>query len=232
MTKAYEAYRKSGNQDAENKYKEFVKFAANYSVVYAYAFVLMPEGSLDQLGRALPESEQRDTGRLTSSGSGRRLSTTPGAENRRRQRQRRLEMTNGSESSSSSSPATESMSSMMSAAMAAQQQQAALMFFATHNNDPVAQERALAMLARQALFHFTHTEKSTSPAHRTGLFRPTTGVRQICSELLCRVCVCICSYARRFFRSTGSSFARIRTAGYRSFDVIWKWPTIVHHSWS
>jgi hypothetical protein len=126
MTKAYEAYRKSGNQDAENKYKEFVKFAANYSVVYAYAFVLMPEGSLDQLGRALPESEQRDTGRLTSSGSGRRLSTTPGAENRRRQRQGRLEMTNRSElSSSSSSPATESTSSMMSAAMAAQ---AALMF--------------------------------------------------------------------------------------------------------
>jgi hypothetical protein len=138
MTKAYEAYRKSGNQDAENKYKECVKFAAiTYSVVYAYAFVLMPEGFLDQLGRALPESEQRDTGRLTSSGSGRRLSTTPGAENRCRQRQRRLDMTNGSESSSSSSsPATESMSSMMSAAMAAQQQQAALMFFATHNSDP------------------------------------------------------------------------------------------------
>ena len=149
MIKAYEAYRKSGNLDAENKYKEFLKFAANYSIMYAYAFVLMPEGSLDQLGRALPESEQRGTGRLISSASSRRLSPTPGAENRRWQRKRRLEVTTGSESSSLSSPATDSMSSMMSAAIAAQQQQASLMFFATHSSDPAAQERALAMLARQ-----------------------------------------------------------------------------------
>jgi hypothetical protein len=116
--------------------------------VYAYAFVLMPEGSLDQLGRALPESEQRDTGRLTSSGSGRRLSTTPGAENRRRQRQGRLEMTNRSElSSSSSSPATESTSSMMSAAMAAQQQQAALMFL---------QHTTVIRLHKSVLLQFLH----------------------------------------------------------------------------
>ena len=42
MTRAYENYKRSGNQDAENKYAEFMKFTTNISDVYAYGFVLIP----------------------------------------------------------------------------------------------------------------------------------------------------------------------------------------------
>lgn len=157
MTKTNESYRKSGTHDAENQCKEFVKFTANYSVVYAYALVLMPEASLDKLGRSMSESEHKDTGRLIFSGISRRLSTNPVAENHRRQRQRGLEMTNYW-GSYSSSPTCESVSSMVTSTMAAQQQHAALMFFANQSNDYVAQERPLAILVRHAFCARNYTK--------------------------------------------------------------------------
>lgn len=62
MSKAYQNYRRSGNQDAESIYSDWCGFVANVSDVYKYCFI-MPSGYLDQLGRALPDEVQRDTGR-------------------------------------------------------------------------------------------------------------------------------------------------------------------------
>ena len=51
---------------------EFMNFTTNISDVYAYGFVLIPEGRLDQLARALPPDQQRDTGGASSATPARR----------------------------------------------------------------------------------------------------------------------------------------------------------------
>ena len=84
-------FRASGQQDAENIYDEWLKFAENYGDVAVYAIAIVPEGMLDQLGKALPDAVQRDTG-VRQPGP-RTHSDTVGAMNRRRQRQRRAELT-------------------------------------------------------------------------------------------------------------------------------------------
>ena len=90
-----ENYRKSGQQDAENVNTEWIKFCENYSDVYKYVKAVLSEGHMDNMGRALPRAQQRDTGALRDPVE-RALSNTPGAINRRRQRQRRTEMLDGS----------------------------------------------------------------------------------------------------------------------------------------
>eukprot|EP01138_Halocafeteria_seosinensis_P009304 gb/GECG01009508.1/.p1 GENE.gb/GECG01009508.1/~~gb/GECG01009508.1/.p1 ORF type:complete len:297 (+),score=39.13 gb/GECG01009508.1/:1-891(+) len=77
-------YRKSGQQDAQDSYAEWLKFASNYATVYIYAIVLLPFGVMDQLGKALPEAQRRDTGKLGK----RQLSNSASAVNKRRQRER------------------------------------------------------------------------------------------------------------------------------------------------
>ena len=57
-------------QDVENKCVERCNFVTNASNVYRYRFVLMPEGLLNQFGRALPENVQRNTGQRRANSSG------------------------------------------------------------------------------------------------------------------------------------------------------------------
>lgn len=60
-TRIHENYRQSGNQEAANKFTERIGFCDNYSDVYKYFEAVISEGFIDNLGRALPETEQRDT---------------------------------------------------------------------------------------------------------------------------------------------------------------------------
>jgi hypothetical protein len=60
-------YRKSGNQDAENVYDEWVKYSTSFSNdAVTYARAVLSDDDIDRLGRALPEAIQRDTGILPS----------------------------------------------------------------------------------------------------------------------------------------------------------------------
>ncbi|KAJ1390738.1 hypothetical protein B484DRAFT_439691, partial [Ochromonadaceae sp. CCMP2298] len=54
---------RSGNQENENIYDEWVKFSTSFSNdVVTYARCLFQDEEMDQLGRALPTDVQRDTG--------------------------------------------------------------------------------------------------------------------------------------------------------------------------
>jgi hypothetical protein len=61
LTAIRQKYKASGNQDASDPYDEWVKFAHNYGEVYCYAIAVITLGSIDELGRALPDAAQRDT---------------------------------------------------------------------------------------------------------------------------------------------------------------------------
>jgi len=53
----------SGNQDAENEYDEWYKFACRFNEeIMIYAIAVIPGPLMDQLGRALPLEAQKDTG--------------------------------------------------------------------------------------------------------------------------------------------------------------------------
>ena len=56
-------YRRSGNQEAENIYDEWVKFSSHNDVI-VYSRAILDDSDMDQLGRALPTAVQRDTGAL------------------------------------------------------------------------------------------------------------------------------------------------------------------------
>ena len=97
LTKINMKYRQSGNQDSENKYDEWVKFASGNSLptVYSYAICLFDASTLDNLGKAIPSDIQKDTGSTSTIASpavSRTYSDSVGATNRRRQRQRLNDM--------------------------------------------------------------------------------------------------------------------------------------------
>lgn len=61
----YNNYRRSGNQDAENRGDAWIKYSKTFNNdVVTYAISLLDDGLLDQMGRALPLEVQRDTGAL------------------------------------------------------------------------------------------------------------------------------------------------------------------------
>ena len=134
MSKAYQNYRRSGNQDAENKYVEWCNFVTNVSDVYKYCFVVMPEGLLNQFGRALPENVQRDTGQKRRE---RDYSTSVSAVNRRRQRQRRrAEVSNSCGGLRTPSPDVGlQIPDVLQLALRQQQRQQALYHFASHGTE-------------------------------------------------------------------------------------------------
>lgn len=142
MSKAYQNYRRSGNQDAENKFLEWCKYVTNVSDVYKYCFILMPDTALDQLGRALPEEMQRDTAGRPP----REYSVTPSATNRRRQRARKSEMESSDVRSNTPSPG---IAAVLDIAVKMQQKQQALFHFALHGNDE-EKGKATARLASLA----------------------------------------------------------------------------------
>mmetsp|Transcript_9373 Transcript_9373/g.17493 ORF Transcript_9373/g.17493 Transcript_9373/m.17493 type:complete len:377 (-) Transcript_9373:157-1287(-) len=158
-----ENYRKSGNQDAENQNTEWLKFCDNYSEVYKYARAVLDDGVLDNLGRALPGSQQRDT--AATGGSTRRTRTysnTPGAVNRRRQRARANEIRQQEQDGSplpsggASTPAAivHSLTAVVQSEMTNQRRLRALEFLANYEgNDPdrLSQKRnALVELEAEA----------------------------------------------------------------------------------
>ena len=55
-------YKASGNQSADDPYAEWRKFAGNSGDLFIYLIAVIPLGSIDDLGRALPDVAQRDTG--------------------------------------------------------------------------------------------------------------------------------------------------------------------------
>jgi hypothetical protein len=131
-----ENYRKSGNQDCENQYTEWISFCDNYSDVYKYFKCVVDDGFLDNLGRALPANQQRDTGALGDNidGRGRALADTPGAVNRRRQRARRTDMT-GTTGASPAGTVVDNMAIVVGTAMKEQRKQTILQFFASYEGD-------------------------------------------------------------------------------------------------
>lgn len=66
LTKVHVDFRRSGNQEAENIFSEWFKFSSKYPDHVTYAVTVMPTGALDQLGKALPELLQKDSGDLDS----------------------------------------------------------------------------------------------------------------------------------------------------------------------
>lgn len=154
-------FRKSGNQDAENSNTEWISFCDNYSDVYKYFKAVVSDGFLDNMGRALPEAQQRDTGAATIAGSTgqirqRALSMTPGAENRRRQRQRRADMAAG-QSPAPLAPGTPSTASpadlptILNNALALQRRQGSLQFLASFAGTGAEAARIRAQALRELL---------------------------------------------------------------------------------
>jgi hypothetical protein len=63
ITKALENYNKSGNQEAENIFDEWVNFSSHFGDdVCVYARAVLNTELLDQLGKALPSNMKRDSG--------------------------------------------------------------------------------------------------------------------------------------------------------------------------
>lgn len=137
-----ENYRKSGNQDAENANTEWIAFCDNYSDVYKYARAVLSDGHLDNMGRALPAGQQRDTAAssVTPEERSRNLSTTPGAINRRRQRQRAAELRGLSGDDTPTGSATgnvHGLTTVVASQMKEQRRLRALEFLANYEgNDP------------------------------------------------------------------------------------------------
>ena len=112
---------------------EWLKFAEKYSDVCVYAIAVVPQGIMDEFGKALPEASQRDTG---ARGATRVYSDSIGAANRRRQRARRheLAMRTPDQGYSQSNQSTPSIASILEVALQAQSQQSALQFLASQGN--------------------------------------------------------------------------------------------------
>jgi signal transduction histidine kinase len=67
LSVCYNKYHRSGNQDAENFYDEWVNFSTAFTgAVITYARCLFPDTMLDQIGGLLPIAVQMDTGILRS----------------------------------------------------------------------------------------------------------------------------------------------------------------------
>eukprot|EP01033_Poteriospumella_lacustris_P006522 gene6522-4700_t len=65
ITVCYSNYKRSGYQDAQNKFDEWVKFCTPFSNdVVVYAGALFDVEGMEPLGRALPIDVQRDTGAI------------------------------------------------------------------------------------------------------------------------------------------------------------------------
>jgi hypothetical protein len=65
MTKVYQKYSKSGNQDAENVYDEWYNFSSILgNDVITYSKAVISDMKMNQLGKALPDDMQKDTGIL------------------------------------------------------------------------------------------------------------------------------------------------------------------------
>jgi hypothetical protein len=160
-----ENYRRSGNQEAENPNTEWLEFCANYSDVYKYARAVMNDGLLDNMGRALPGNQQRDTGALEPDaaataldanprpgrGYRRVLSNTPGAVNRKRQRDRSRAMAGGG---NSPDDIASGLTEVVELEMAKSRKLRALTFLANYEgNDPDRLERSFranALLEEEA----------------------------------------------------------------------------------
>jgi hypothetical protein len=62
LTIVFNNYHKSGYQEAENIYDEWVRFAQPYGDAFIYARALFGENEMEQLGRAIHSDIARDTG--------------------------------------------------------------------------------------------------------------------------------------------------------------------------
>ena len=72
LSKIREKFKRSGNQEAENVYDEWVKFSQTYGDVYTYAIAVLSSLSMDDMGKALADEHQLDTGGLDSETSRRK----------------------------------------------------------------------------------------------------------------------------------------------------------------
>lgn len=86
LTKVYDNYKRSGQQDAENKYDEWAKFCNSSPSPVLYSICVLDETKLSTyLGKEMPEGVAMDTGELTKK---RALSSKESAKKRREQRLR------------------------------------------------------------------------------------------------------------------------------------------------
>ena len=102
ITIIHEKFKKSGNQEAENLFTEWNNFCSNVPDIYVYAYVLLPNNLLNNLGKVKPIETNKDTGVL---GARRTYSEEPAAVKKRvRRAARKLAMSNdGGESGGSGS---------------------------------------------------------------------------------------------------------------------------------
>ena len=86
LTKVYDNYKRSGQQDAENKYDEWAKFCNSSPSPVLYSICILDETKLSTyLGKEMSEGAAMDTGELTKK---RALSSKESAKKRREQRLR------------------------------------------------------------------------------------------------------------------------------------------------
>ena len=65
LSVCFNNFHRSGNQDAENNFDEWIKFSLTFTGdVITYAIAIFNEQDLNQIGRALPQEVSRDTGAL------------------------------------------------------------------------------------------------------------------------------------------------------------------------
>jgi hypothetical protein len=84
-------YYRSGNQDAENKYDEWVKFSLTFTGdVITYAISIFTEADLNTIGRALPQEAAKDTGTIDPNFAETRASNAAARKRQRAEQRQRI----------------------------------------------------------------------------------------------------------------------------------------------
>jgi hypothetical protein len=144
VTKIRVKYHLSGQMEAENQYAEVLKFCGNTFDWVPYAFVVLVDGAMDQLGKAKPAEAQMDTGALGLRAT--RTETT--AQKRKREKKEKKDQMRSGTSPRAAQPGMDT-NTVMSLGMAEQNKNQALQFLAL-NDVGAGKEAAMAALRTMA----------------------------------------------------------------------------------
>ena len=157
LSKLRQSYHKSGNMDAEDQNAEWLKFCGNVPDWAAYAFVVLEDAAMDQLGKAKPDGSQLDTGVLGrggrgGGGGGGRDEETPASRKKQRRAARAAEralQASGGRSGEGNETPSQNIHATLATAVQTQQQNAALQFLAQHDTG-AGQQAALNAIRKIA----------------------------------------------------------------------------------
>ena len=147
VTKINSKYHQSGQMEAENCNVEWLKFCSNSFDWVAYAFCVLVDGSMDQLGKEKPRDAQKDTGAL-----GDRSSRTPAdSDSGRKRRRNRKDSLTSSEGSGGAEKgkASNNINDVISSGMAANTTLQALQYLVA-NDCQAVKDQALEKIRKLA----------------------------------------------------------------------------------